>query len=70
MVLSEDGYKAIETIEPGDKVYAADPETGEAGYKEVVRTFVSEKDEVVHVKVGGETITSTTEHPFYVPEKG
>ena len=70
MVLSEDGYKAIETIEPGDKVYAAALETGEAGYKEVVRTFVSEKDEVVHVKVEGETITSTTEHPFYVPEKG
>ena len=70
LVLSEDGYAAIETIEPGDKVYAANPETEEAGYKEVVRTFVSEKDEIVHVKVGGETITSTTEHPFYVPEKG
>ena len=24
----------------------------------------------MHVKVGGETITATTEHPFYVPEKG
>ena len=70
LVLSEDGYAAIETIEPGDKVFAGNPETGQAGYKEVVRTFVSEKDEVVHVKVGGETITSTTEHPFYVPEKG
>lgn len=69
-VLTEDGYAAIETIEPGDKVYAANPETGEAGYKEVARTFVSEKDEVVHVKVAGETITTTTEHPFYVPNKG
>ena len=69
-VLTEDGYAAIETIGPGDKVYAANPETGEAGYKEVVRTFVSEKDEIVHVKVAGETITTTTEHPFYVPNKG
>ena len=24
----------------------------------------------MHVKVGGETITATTEHPFYVPKKG
>ena len=24
----------------------------------------------MHAKVGGETITATTEHPFYVPEKG
>ena len=69
-VLTEDGYAAIETIEPGDKVYAANPETGEAGYKEVARTFVSEKDEIVHVKVAGETITTTTEHPFYMPNKG
>ena len=35
-----------------------------------MRTFLNEKDELVHVQVNGETITCTTEHPFYVQGKG
>ena len=51
-------------------VWAEDPETGERALKRVVRTFLNEKDELVHVQVNGETITCTTEHPFYVQGKG
>jgi len=47
-------------------VWAEDPETGERALKRVVRTFLNESDELVHVKVNGETITCTPEHPFYV----
>ena len=36
----------------------------------MVRTFLNEKDELVHVQVGDETITCTTEHSFYVHDKG
>ncbi len=29
-----------------------------------------ESDELVHIQVGDETITTTPEHPFYIPQKG
>ena len=38
--------------------------------KEVVQLFRNETEEWVRVKVNGEEITCTPEHPFYVPEKG
>ena len=69
-VLTDDGLKAIEEIQPGDTVWAADPKTGEHGFKEVVQTFVNETDELVHVSVAGEEIVTTPEHPFYAPQKG
>ncbi|SDJ62915.1 intein N-terminal splicing region/RHS repeat-associated core domain-containing protein, partial [Lachnospiraceae bacterium G41] len=60
------GEKNIEDIEEGDYVLAEEPETGEQEYKPVVRTFVKEKDELVHVFVEDEEIIATPEHPFYV----
>ena len=50
--------------------WAENPDTGERALKRVVQTFLNEKDELVHVQVGDETITCTTEHPFYVHDKG
>ena len=56
-------------------VLAANEETGEVTYKEVVRTFVNTTDEITHVTIENaegekETIDSTPEHPFYVEGKG
>ena len=62
--------KPIEEIEVGDKVLAYDEETGEQGYKEVVRLFRNETQEWHHVFVNGEEIVCTAEHPFYVDGKG
>ena len=47
-----------------------DPESGESSCKRVVQTFERETYEIVKVTYGGETITTTPTHPFYVPEKG
>ena len=47
-VLTSLGLKAIEKIRLGDKVLAADPETGRQEEKEVVRTFVKETDTLVY----------------------
>ncbi|MCI9250178.1 MAG: hypothetical protein HFG99_13805 [Dorea sp.] len=69
-VLAALGQKAIENIQPGDKVLAADPETGRQEEKEVVRTFVKETDTLVHLRIGGEKITATESHPFYVDGEG
>ena len=69
-VLASTGYVAIETIQAGDYVWAADPETGEVALKKVVQTFVNEAESLVHVTVNGEEIICTDEHPFYSPVKG
>ena len=70
VVLLSSGKKAIEEIRAGDTVWAENPETGEKELKKVVRTFVNETSELIHVRVNGETITATPEHPFYIPSKG
>lgn len=70
LIQTENGLQPIEQIEPGQLVWAENPDTGERALKRVVRTFLNEKDELVHVKVKDEIITCTTEHPFYVHGKG
>ncbi len=64
-VLMADGsQKAIEDIQPGDKVLATDPETGEQAGKEVTQVRVHD-DTLIDLAVDGEVITTTEDHPFY-----
>ena len=65
-VKTAEGDRNIEEVEEGDYVLAENPETREQEYKKVVRTFIREKYELVHVTVGKEEIETTVEHPFYV----
>ncbi|MFT9078474.1 polymorphic toxin-type HINT domain-containing protein [Ethanoligenens sp.] len=69
-VLTAAGTIPIEEIKTGDLVYSEDPETGKTGLKRVVRTYVHETYELVHVHVGNEEIKTTREHPFWVIKKG
>ena len=70
LIATEAGQIPIEQIEPGDMVWATNPETRETELKQVVQTFVNEASELVHLTTSAETITATPTHPFYVPEKG
>ena len=70
MVKTEEGYKAIEEIEVGDKVWSWDEESGKHALKTVVQLFRNEKDVLVHIEVAGEQIQTTLGHPFYVANKG
>ena len=70
MVSTEEGLRPIEDIRPGDMVWAMDPETNEKALKAVVQTFVRETDELLHLIIGDEEITTTPEHPFYVMGRG
>ena len=70
VVLTMVGDRAIETVQAGDMVWAENPETGEKELKAVVRTFVNEASELMHISVNGEEIVTTLEHPFYSPVKG
>ena len=65
-VKTEAGQKNIEEIQAGDTVYARNPETGEEGYKEVVRVFVKEVNKLVHIQIDETRIDTTTNHPFWV----
>ena len=67
---AKSGLLPIEDIQPGDLVWATDPDTGETTLKTVVRTFINESEELVHLTVNGEEITTTPGHPFWVPQKG
>ena len=69
-VLVENGSIPIEDISVGDVVWAGNPETGENALKRVVRTFVNETNELIHLTINGEKITCTPNHPFYSPVKG
>ncbi|TVX92497.1 polymorphic toxin-type HINT domain-containing protein [Paenibacillus agilis] len=69
-IQTEDGYKAIEDIEVGDKVLAKSEETGELAYKEVEETFQRVAEETYHVTVKDTTFVTTEEHPFWVPGVG
>lgn len=70
-VYTDDGLVCIENIQVGDEVWAYNPETGETELKEVLNVWIKETDEILHVSTSdGETIDTTTNHPFYVDEKG
>ncbi|MFF4299679.1 polymorphic toxin-type HINT domain-containing protein [Streptomyces vinaceus] len=72
LVLMADGSsKPIEDLEPGDKVLATDPETGETATEDVTATILGEGSKnlvEITVATDGDTevITATDNHPFWV----
>lgn len=70
MILTAEGLVAIENIKAGDKVIAADTDTGVTASKVVLETYIRKTSHLVHLTVCGETIVSTYDHPYYVKDKG
>jgi RHS repeat-associated protein len=70
LVETVDGAKAIEDIGVGDLVLSKNEETGEVAYKEVEWLFQREVQETYNLTVGGQVITTTDEHPFWVVGEG
>jgi Ca-activated chloride channel family protein len=69
-VLTEEGFKAIESIQEGTEVYAHNTKTGQWVVKEVVETMVHQYEgDTVTIETGTAEIESTGNHPFWV-EKG
>ena len=69
-VLTAAGLVPIDALKPGTLVLTGDPATGITAYRPVLRTMVHKATELVHVRVAGETITCTPNHPFWVVGKG
>ncbi len=77
-VLMADGsYVAIEDLEVGDVVWAADPETGEIGVRPVTATITGDGEKVlveITVDKDGDgvadgVLTATDKHPFWVADE-
>ena len=71
LVSTENGYKAIELIEPGDVVYSKNLVTGELELKQVTKTFITEGKELYELvtqdQYGNyETVKVTDNHPYWV----
>jgi Pretoxin HINT domain/Colicin D len=70
-ILTPEGMKDIETIQVGDFVIADDPNTpGEIEARRVVETYIRQVTSLIDVYIDGQIITTTDEHPFWVPELG
>lgn len=70
LILTAEGLKRIEEIKADDRVFSADTETMMSGYKTVLETFVRRTNEIIHIFIENEEITTTVDHPFWVNGKG
>lgn len=70
LVAAEDGQIRIDEIEVGDKVWAYDIFTGETALKEVTKVYIHEVDEILHLHTSCGDIDTSTNHPFYVIDRG
>lgn len=70
-VATAEGERPIETVQPGDLVLTADPDTGTQSYQRVTRTFIRASDELFRIELAdGRSVEATGEHPFWVEGKG
>ncbi len=69
--MADGSTKPIEDVELGDLVWAADPESGEEGPREVTRLITGHGDKtLVDIEVDGDTVTGTDAHPIWVNNRG
>lgn len=65
LVLTNKGYKEIETLKEGEKVL-----THTNSYQKIVKTMINETNTIYEINsMASENIKTTSEHPFYVRQK-
>ena len=64
------GAVAVEKIRPGDMVLSQNPETGELGYKPVLRTTIRAAGPLVKIRADEAAIRCSGGHPFWVSGSG
>ncbi|MFD4319852.1 polymorphic toxin-type HINT domain-containing protein [Streptomyces sp. NPDC058548] len=75
LVLMGDGStREIQDVEIGDEVLATDPQTGETGARPVTQLIRTEETKNLNTLSiatpdGAETLTATSEHPFWSPSQ-
>ncbi|ODB35615.1 hypothetical protein BB427_03165 [Pseudoalteromonas sp. BMB] len=74
-VLTATGYKNIEDVQLGEKLWAKNTDTGEQDWKPVTRVFVEPDRGIYDIRLESESdfeqkIEATDDHPFYVIGSG
>ncbi len=70
LIATSIGLTCIENIRPGDYVYAKNEETGEQAYMPVLDVYENQIDVTYTVTIEGESIETTSGHPFYTSDEG
>jgi RHS repeat-associated protein len=74
-VLTENGYKAIEDVKMGERLWSKNTDTGAQDFKPVTKIFVEPGRDIFEIKLVGndgfeQNIEATDDHPFYVVDQG
>jgi hypothetical protein len=69
-ITTEDGLKPIREIQVGDKVLSWNENTDSVCLGTVVSLFQDTVDEIYSLQIGGHTVETTAEHPFWVVGQG
>ena len=69
-VKTESGYKNIEDIKIGEKVYSYNLDTNELELKEVIDTIESSTIDTYKMTVGDKTVEMSPRHQIYIIDKG
>jgi len=70
LIATSEGFKQIEDIKAGDTVWSYDEKTGYSDLYPVARTFVRTTETSIKLQISDQTITTTSEHPFWVEGEG
>jgi RHS repeat-associated protein len=65
-----EGTKPIESIKKGDMVFSYNETTGVTSIMPVIECYKRVSMDLVILKVRGQTVETTPEHPFYVKDRG
>ncbi|MCR5836633.1 MAG: hypothetical protein K6G88_09000 [Lachnospiraceae bacterium] len=60
----------IENVKAGDLVQSFNPGTQNVSEKKVIATIEKQTSELIHISINNEVINATTNHPFYVLDRG
>ena len=69
-VKTENGYKNIEDIKIGEKVYSYNLDTNELELKEVIDTIESSTIDTYKMTIGNKTVEMSPRHQIYIIDKG
>jgi hypothetical protein len=69
-VYTESGQKAIESVQPGDRVLSQNPDTGEIAFKLVQNVTVRPPSKLRKLTLGDSEVVTTLGHPFWVNGEG
>lgn len=69
-ILTPEGKKSIDELRPDDYVLSWNEETGEVTERPVTEWYQREVAAVIDIFIGVEKISCTTDHPFWVQDKG